>query len=113
MLKHAVTSLTVGVTAESVVVKNALYFRYRLPSARPLIFAGLVVKNVPAVPSGPIKLNGPTGLLLPAICNLSVVFAGTVAVQASEFQFVTCGGAGLPSFTPEVRSPDAAKPVCM
>ena len=50
---------------------------------------GLVVKKVAAVPSGPIKLNGPAGLLLPAIWNRSVVFAGTVAFHDSVFQRAT------------------------
>ena len=48
--------------------------------------APLVVKKVAAVPSGPTKLNGPAALLLAAAWNLSVVFAGVVAVQESVVQ---------------------------
>ena len=43
--------------------------------------APLVVKNVPAVPSGPTKVNGPAALLLAATWNLTVVFAGVDAVH--------------------------------
>src|SRR6185369_11485571 len=112
-LKQLVTSLTVGVTVLSAVVKNALYFRYRFPFTRLLIVAGLVVKKVAAVPSGPIKLNTPAGSLLPAIWNLSVVFAGTVAFYDSEVQRANSPGGGLASFAPETRFPDAAKPLFM
>jgi len=44
-----------------------------------LRLAPLVVKNVPAVPSGPTKLNGPVALLLAATWNLTAVPAGVVA----------------------------------
>src|SRR4029434_1657683 len=94
----------------SVVVKKALYFRNRLPFTRLLMFDGLVVKKVAAVPSGPIKLNTPAGSLLPAIWNFRVVFAGTVAFHDSEVQRANRGGVGLESFAPETRSPDVVKP---
>src|SRR5258705_2366873 len=76
------------------------------------MFAGLVVRKVAAVPSGSIKLNGSPGLLLPAIWNRSVVFAGTVAVHDSVFQRPTEGGVGLESFAPDTIPPEAAKVVC-
>ena len=38
-----------------------------------------MAKNVPEVPLGPTKLNGPFGLLLAAAWNCTAVFAGTVA----------------------------------
>jgi hypothetical protein len=51
-VKHVVTSFSVGVTELLLVVKNARYLRYLCPlncaSETPL-----VVKKVPAVPSGP------------------------------------------------------------
>ena len=48
--------------------------------------APLLLKKVEAVPSGPTKLKGPFGSLLPAAWNLTVVFAGVVAVQESVVQ---------------------------
>ena len=48
-----------------------------------LRLAPLVVKNVPAVPSGPTKLNGPYCEVLPATWNWTLVPAGCVAVNDS------------------------------
>jgi hypothetical protein len=73
----------------------------------------LVVKNVPAVPSGPTKLKGPPALLLAAAWNLKFVLAGTVAFHASVVQLGVLPTAGLASFSPETRSPDTAKPESM
>ena len=64
-----------GVAAVLVVVRRALYRKYRLP-LKAVMFAGDVVKKVAAVPSGPTKLKGPNWLLLAATWNRSVVFAG-------------------------------------
>src|SRR5712692_2160781 len=66
---QTVTSLREGVAVVSVVDRNALYCRYRLP-LNCASDAPLVVKKVAAVPSGPTKLNGPPALLLAAIWNL-------------------------------------------
>jgi len=73
--------------------------------------APLVVKEVEAVPSGPTKLKGPLGLLLPATWKLTAVFAGVVAFHDKDVQLVTNSGAGFPSFTEDTRLPDDEKPV--
>ncbi len=84
-VKHGVTSLTVGVTAVSDVLKIVLYLRYCLLSngapVTAVKSAGLVVKNVEAVPSGPMKVNGPEELVLAAAWNCTFVLAGFTAVQ--------------------------------
>jgi hypothetical protein len=103
-----VTSLTVGVTVLTVLLRIALYFRY-LPLKNVLDRdAGLVVKNVAAVPSGPMKVNGPEELLLAPSWNCTFVFAGLVAVQD---RLVQCGvppGTGLASLSEETKLPEAA-----
>ncbi len=75
--------------------------------------APVVVKNVAAVPSGPTKLKAPPELLLPAAWNLSVVFAGTVAVHDKVVHVAAKPVAGLASFTEETRLAEAAKPTDM
>src|SRR2546428_496455 len=94
----------------SVVARNALYFRYRLPSNR-LSEAPLAVKKVAPVPSGPTKLNGPATLLLPAAWNFTVVFPGAAAVHESVVQCGVSPGIGLASLSDETRSPEATKVV--
>jgi hypothetical protein len=66
------------------------------------------LKKVPAVASGPTKLNTPLILLLAAAWNLRVVLAGTVAFHDSVLQVGVAPGAGLASFAEEMRLPDAA-----
>ena len=46
-----------------------------------------LVKNVPAVPFGPTKVNGPLALLLAAAWNCSVVPEGTSAFHEIVLQF--------------------------
>ena len=66
-----------------------------------LRLAPLDVKKVPAVPSGPTKLNGPALVLLPAIWNLTLVPAGCVAVNDSVVQVGLPPAAGFASFSDE------------
>jgi hypothetical protein len=68
---------------------------------------------VAAVPSGPRKLKGPEAELLAAAWNLTAVPAGVVAVQESAPQRWRAGADGLESFSAEVSSPEAAKPLSM
>jgi hypothetical protein len=56
------------------------------------------MKKVPAVPSGPTKLNGPLGLFEPASWNCRAVFAGVVAFQENVDQIDVRPPAGLLSF---------------
>ena len=65
------------------------------------------MKNVPAVPSGPTKLNGPLAELLLATWNLTEVFVGVVAFQESVDQIDVSPPAALASFTDETRFPVA------
>ena len=109
--KQTVTSLTAGVTAVSVVERSALYFRYRLPLNCARV-APLVVKNVAAVESGPTNVKGPVALLLAAIWNLRLVFAGLTVVQDNDGQVGVYPAAGLLSLSEDVRLPDV-KPTCM
>jgi len=102
--EQTVTSLRVGVAPASVVPRVAFHLRYRPLKNPPVRVAGLEVKKVLAVPSGPMKLNGPAGLLLAAAWNRSVVFAGVVPVHDRLFQCAGASGSGLESFTVEVRS---------
>ena len=67
-----------------------------------------MVKKVPAVPSGPTKLNGPLGLFEPASWNCSEVFAGTVAFQENVDQIGVKPPEGLESLEDEKKLPDAA-----
>ena len=78
-----------------------------------LRLAPLVVKNVPAVPSGPTKLNGPYCELLPATWNWTLVPAGCVAVNDSVVQVGVAPGAGFASFSEETNVPEGAKPGLM
>jgi hypothetical protein len=71
------------------------------------------VKNVPAVPFGPTKSNGPYGLLLAATWNLTAVFAGVVAVNENVVQVGVAPPAGFASFSEETNVPDEAKPGLM
>src|SRR4051812_31898178 len=101
LAKQIVTSRIVGVTLPFVVVNSAWYFRKRFP----LNCANdvpLLVKNVAAVPSGPTKLNGPSGLLLAAAWNFSAVPAGTSAFHA-RLPHVAEADAGLASFTDDTN----------
>ena len=72
-----------------------------------------MVKNVPAVPSGPTKLNGPFGLLLPATWNFTPVPAGVFAVQESVVQCAVLPGFGFASFSEETSVPVDEKPGLM
>ncbi len=72
-----------------------------------------LVKKVPAVPSGPTKLNGPDTLLLAAAWNWMAVLAGVEAVQESVVQCTVAPLAGLASFSEETKVPGDTKPVCM
>lgn len=72
-----------------------------------------LVKNVPAVPSGPTKLKTPAALLLAAAWNRRVVLAGAVPFHDSVVQLGVKPTAGLASFAEETKSPDAAKPAFM
>src|ERR1051326_3713095 len=107
--KQTVTSLSVGVAAVFVEVREAWYSRYRLP-LNCAIEAPEVVKNVAAVPSGPTKLNGPLALLDAATWNLTPVLAGVVAVHDSVDHAGALFTAGLASLSDEMRSPEEAKP---
>ena len=71
------------------------------------------MKKVAAVPSGPTKLNGPEALLLPATWNLTLVFAGVVAVNESVVQVGVLPAAGFASLSDETKVPDEAKPGLM
>src|SRR5436190_329779 len=64
-----------------------------------------MVKNVPAVPSGPTKLNGPVDELLAAIWNFTEVFAGMVAFQLKLPQIGVMPPDGLASLSDETRLP--------
>jgi len=75
--------------------------------------APLVVKKVPAVPSGPTKLNGPEALLLAPTWNLTAVPVGVVAVYESVVQFGVRPAAGFASFSDETNVPEEAKPGLM
>jgi hypothetical protein len=70
--------------------------------------APLVVKNVAAVPSGPTKAKGPEALLLAAAWNLTLVFAGVVAVQESVVQLAEEPTAAPLSFVVDVSVPVVA-----
>jgi hypothetical protein len=72
--------------------------------------APLIVKKVPAVPSGPTKLNSPNALLLPAAWNLSVVFAGILAVHDSVVHVAENPVGGFASLIEEIREPEDTKP---
>ena len=72
-----------------------------------------MVKKVPAVPSGPTKLNGPALLLLAATWNLTLVPAGCVALNVSVVQVGLRPAAGFASFTEETNVPEEAKPGLM
>src|SRR5215831_9206282 len=69
LARQTVTSFRAGVTVPLLVVRVAWYFRYLSPlncaSDAPLL------KNVPAVLSGPTKVNGPRMLVLAATWNLT------------------------------------------
>jgi len=111
-LKQTVTSFSVGVTVLSVVLRKAWYLKKR----KPLNWASeapLVVKNVPAVPSGPTKLNGPFALVLPATWNFKPVPAGVFAVQESVVQCAELPGFGFASFSDETSVPVDEKPGLM
>src|SRR6185295_7261897 len=87
------------------------YFRYRLPSNWSRL-APLVVKNVPAVVSGPTKLNGPVAELLAATWNWTVVLVGVTAVQERVVQSARYPTCGLASFSDDTWLPEV-KPVSM
>jgi len=101
-----VTSLRVGVDVATVVLRKALYLKYRPLKKAPEREVGLVVKNVPLVPSGPMKVKGPTALPLAAAWNLTVVLGGVVAVHDREVQCGAPPGAGLASLIEDTRSPE-------
>jgi hypothetical protein len=111
-VKQTVTSFKVGVTLLSVVLRYALYLRYRKP-LNWLSDALLVVKYVALVVSGPTKLNGPFESLLPAAWNITVVPLGVLAVHDSVVQFGVLPTVGFASFSEETKLPDEAKPVFM
>jgi len=69
--------------------------------------AGLVVKNIPLVPSGPMNEKGPEGLELAAAWKRTVVPAGVVAVHDREVQWGAPPAAGLESLIEDTRSPEA------
>src|ERR1051326_3432204 len=73
---------------------------------------GDVVKNVPAVPSGPIKVNGPFGLFEPATWYCRLVFAGVEPFHDRVDQIGVSPPSGLLSFVPETRLPFGAEPTC-
>ena len=68
---------------------------------------------MPAVPSGPTKLNGPFKLLLAAIWNWTEVPAGVSAFHDTVLQVAVAPAAGLASFSEEMKLPVDEKPVCM
>ena len=60
------------------------------------------------VPSGPLIVKGPVGLLLVASWSFKVVFGG---VEPVHERLVTCGvppAAGFASLMVEIRSPEPA-----
>jgi hypothetical protein len=71
------------------------------------------VKKVPAVPSGPTKVNGPSLLLLAATWNLTSVPAGVVAANDSVVHVGVLPPTGFASFSEETKVPDEAKPGLM
>ena len=110
--KQTATDDSAGVTEPLVVERYALYLRYRKP-LNWLRLAPLVVKNVPAVPSGPTNVQGPKLLLLAATWNLRPVPAG---VAPANERVVHCGvrpAAGFASFSEETNVPEEAKPGLM
>ena len=76
---------------ELVVLRKAVYLRKRLllkgVPVTVVKSAGLVVKKVAEVPSGPTKLNGPPELVLAAAWNFRVVFVGVAPVHDRVVQF--------------------------
>lgn len=88
--------------------KCARYLRYRLPSNW-LREAPLEVKNVPSVPSGPTKLNGPDAEFEPATWNRKLVSVGSDPFHDSVNHSGIAPVAGLLSFSDETRFPELTK----